>query len=182
MGSTVAHVEVSAVIEIEQAEILGDGPTEQKPSHLVRWLAGALAIAVVVAAALGGWVYLDHRRSTGEREAVGAAVAWVDAMNAHDLKALQGSMTVDGAVVFFGSEGVIDGPLHGDASWAGAQSMFDDGIHLAVLGEPTVSNGAQVSLLIHMTRGNDDQTDFSVFDLQRVGGALKVATARVLEY
>ena len=33
-----------------------------------------------------------------------------------------------------------------------------------------------------MSRGNDDQTDFSVFDLQRVGGALKVATARVLEY
>ncbi len=60
-------------------EILGQEPPQRRS-----WLAGALVIAVLVIAGLGGWLYTDHHRSGGESTAAATVTAWLDAFNAHD--------------------------------------------------------------------------------------------------
>jgi hypothetical protein len=64
-------------------EILGQEPPQRRS-----WLAGALVVAVLVIAGLGGWLYADHQRSGGELAAATTVTAWLNAFNAHDAATL----------------------------------------------------------------------------------------------
>ncbi len=84
-----------------------------------------MALAAVVG--LRSWLYVDHRETGAEREATTAAMAWVDAYNAHDLQAVEASMSSTGRVVFLSEDGVQDGPLSGANLTAFTTEMFNDG-------------------------------------------------------
>jgi hypothetical protein len=176
---------VGSVTELERLEIIGESPQAGAPARrslLPYLLAAALALALVAVAALGFRVYLDHRdtRSATDQAAVAATMAWIDAMNAHDLQATHKAMTSEGRIVFLSEDVVQDGPYSGSDFDSFAKEMYADGFHLTVLHDPVVANGLQVEVLLHMTRGQDDQVNHNIFQLVHDEDGLKVDAVIVL--
>jgi hypothetical protein len=174
--------------DVQQLEILGTPPsdTEERAvrwfaSHLSRWLAAGLALALAAVAALGTWVYLDHRdtRSDEDRALVAAATAFVTASNAHDVGALMKTLTPTGRMVFLGPDGVVDGPYVGNALGSAAQGSMD-GFHETLLADPVVLPQHRVEMAVHVVRTGEERHDVLVFDLQRVDGLWKIAMVEVV--
>jgi hypothetical protein len=65
----------------------------------VRGLRWALAAAVVLLVALGGYIWLDHHRPASERAAVAAVTVYLKAWNAHDAPAVRAAMAPRGGFV-----------------------------------------------------------------------------------
>lgn len=107
-------------------------------------------------------------------------MAWVDAMNDHNLLAVEASMTSTARMVFLSEDGVQDGAFSGSALTDFNLAMFNDGIHLEVLSDPVVSNGTQVWTVVQMTRGEDDTINHTIFHLDRTGRELTVDVVMVV--
>jgi hypothetical protein len=129
-------------------------PVAPKPGwlsfRLSRWLIFALVLALGTAAALAIGRTID-RRPAQDRAAIAVAMAYVDASNAHDWPAIQRTVTADAELIFLGPRGQIDGTYSGKA-WEDAAASTMEGFHLALLTEPIVARGSQVSFAAHMTR------------------------------
>jgi hypothetical protein len=178
--------------ELEELEIMGSDPGEPPGYRIGRWaaarltwlLAGALTVALVAVAGLGAWLYVDHRdtRTAAEKARTSAAMAWVNAMNAHDLAALHRSMTTTGRVTFLYADSVGDGPLTGTTLDAFAGTMFDDDIRLTVTTRPVVGSGTaenQVWMIVAMHRGQDAQINHTILYLVPQNGVLRVDAVAV---
>jgi hypothetical protein len=61
-----------------------------------RGLRVALVLAVLTAVGLGGWIWVDNRRTGAERGAVEAVIAYLDAFNAHDANGVRNAMAPRG--------------------------------------------------------------------------------------
>ena len=70
-----------------------------------RW---ALLVACATALVLAIWVWVDHRRTGPEREAVAAVTAYVDGFNAHSGEAVRAAMAPRGG---FGAGDIMRRPL-----------------------------------------------------------------------
>lgn len=113
---------------------------------------GALILAVLVVAGLGGWLYADHHRSTGEQAATTTVTAWLDAFSAHDAATLwslssrawswESAGGVNGGGPYIGTEllGVIS------SDWT-----VDPGSGIQRLGEPVVLDNTQVAVPVRLT-------------------------------
>jgi hypothetical protein len=166
------------VPDLEKLEILGDEQPAPRPAQLTRWLAAALAVALVAVAGLAGWIWWDHRdtRSDTEKAAAAAVLAWDDGFNAHDLQAMHRVMTSDCGVTFIDSVGSVDGPYQGLSGDVGAQSLFSRGAHVTVLQGPVVGASLEVWVLVRMTELEDQpQIGHQVFQLAREDGQLLIS-------
>lgn len=128
-------------------ETLGHEP-QRRRSRVV----GALLLAVLVVAGLGGWLYADHHRSPGERAATTTVTAWLDAFSAHDAATLwslssrawswESAGGVNGGGPYIGTEllGVIS------SDWT-----VDPRSGIQRLGEPVVLDNTQVAVPVRLT-------------------------------
>jgi hypothetical protein len=178
--------EVIPVPVVETAEILGCDPEQGLPVQVERWVArrtlwilsSALVLLLVLTTVLASMVYLDHRDtpSDADKTRIAAVLAYVDAMNAHDLHALHRATTASTRCVFLGDcdiQDYYDGSSLDDAT----RSLFDDGLQLTVVRPLQVGTGAsanQVWALIHLHSRSHDHTNHQVFYLQQVDGTFKV--------
>ena len=91
--------EKAAVFARVAPDVLEQGrAADQPPSRVQRWAHSAgLVVALVAAllglAGLGGWLYVDHHQTPSQQAATGVTTAWLDAMNARDLAALEQTTT-----------------------------------------------------------------------------------------
>jgi len=179
--------------ELESPEIMGQPPDEGLPyragnwfhRHLTPLLSVALALALVAVAALGTWLYLDHRdtRTEAEKGRVAAVQTWVDAVDSHDLGAVHGAMTTTPRILFLNSEGLAVAPIQGiEEVDELLTTLFARDTHLTVLRDPQVGEGSsqnQVWTLLHAKNKDDDLTDVHLFFVAPQDGVLKVDVVQV---
>lgn len=157
-------------------ETIGSEPPRRRS-----WLVGALVLAVLVITGLGGWLYADHHRSSGQQAATITVTAWLDAFSAHDAATLwslssrawswESAGGVNGGGPYIGTEllGVIS------SDWT-----VDPGSGIQRLGEPVVLDNTQVAVpvrLTGLTGLTDARTQHGVilFNLTTEDHELKVA-------
>ncbi|MGZ4594289.1 MAG: Rv0361 family membrane protein [Actinomycetes bacterium] len=154
----------------------------------MRGLMVALALAVLVVVGLAGFLYVEHHQTDEERAAQAAVTAYVDAMNNHDLSALQRATTEGGTWEAVGKGAIVTGPYAGQAYWRWVQSLFAQGFHLEVMSPAIVSGGTEVALSTRLRLAGTftgivlphpreylDEVGVTEFHLVREGGQLKVA-------
>lgn len=162
------------------AEVVSSSPVERHRSALTWWLIGGLALALVVVAGLGSWLYTDHHQTESERAAMTAVTAYLDAANANDRPALNAATTDDVVWTAFGLGAVGSGPYVGQA-YLDFQTGWGS-FTLEPTGDPLISGDQQVAQVLTLNLVDasglirvTDQVGVTVFRLADEGGRLKVS-------
>lgn len=171
--------EKAAVFARVAPDVLEQGrAADQPPSRVRRWvhswgLVLALVAAMLGLAGLGGWLYLDHHQTPSEQAAAAVATAWLDAMNAGDLAALEQTTTGSWTWQSSGPHGQL-GPFTGQQLESLIQADFNVRFRIEALDRPAVSDDTQVAVAALVT-GSTDSRGVLLFNLKESHGELKIA-------
>jgi hypothetical protein len=170
--------EKAAVFARVAPDVLEQGrATGQPPSRVQRWthrwgLGVALVAALLGLAGLGGWLYVDHHQTSSQQAAAAVTSAWLNAMNARDVAALEQTTTGDWTWQSSGPHGQL-GPFTGQQLESLIQADFDVRFRIDPLDHPVVSNRTQVAVAARVT-GSTDSSGVLLFNLKEDQGELKI--------
>lgn len=155
----------------------------REPPRRRSWLVGALVVAVLVIAGLGGRLSLEHHASSEDQAATTTVTAWLDAFNAHDPAVLWGLSSRAWTWESAGGPNGQSGPYTGTDLLGVISSDWKvdpgSGIRrqgeLVVMGDTQVAAPVQVSHLSGVTGASPLGTGVLLFNLTTEDGELKVA-------
>jgi hypothetical protein len=168
--------EKAAVFARVAPDVLEQGPATAQPPSRVQRSAHSWGLVVALVAALlglGGWLYVDHHQTPSQQAATTVTAAWLNAMNARDLTALEQTTTGDWTWQSSGPHGQL-GPFTGQQLESLVQADFDVRFRIDPLGRPVVSDDTQVAVAALVT-GSPDSRGVLLFNLRENDGELKVA-------
>lgn len=158
------------------AEVVEGGETSR------RLLVGALALALATVVGLAGWLYVERRQSTEQREVTVAVEDYVAAWNTHDEAAVRSASTE--AATFAAGESLqwpIVERTAGSDRLARLRQLFLADVQVETLGPILVAPGgthaAQGQRISFEVRGvRTTEEGLSLFTLQRVDGRVLIAS------